>query len=82
MKTPIPRRMNKGEIQSKFSKDFHIFIGLDLSGGSLPQDFKGWLQAAQAEQLKVPELIQGEMMTAAIYNGDTKGMRLIKKNED
>ena len=73
---------NKGEIQSKFSKDFHIFIGLDLSGGSLPQDFKGWLQAAQAEQLKVPELIQGEMMTAAIYNGDTKGMRLIKKNED
>lgn len=74
--------MNKGEIQSKFSKDFHIFIGLDLSGGSLPQDFKGWLQASQAEQLKVPELIQGEMMTAAIYNGDTKGMRLIKKNED
>lgn len=73
---------NKGEIQSKFSKDFHISLGFSLTPGSLPNDFMGWLQSASAEKLKAPELTQGEIMTAAKYNGAIKGMRLIKQHED
>lgn len=69
---------NGEEIQSKFSKDFHISIGASVTPGALPDSFKGWLQTASATSLKTPDLIQGEMRTAAKYNGVIKGMRLIK----
>ena len=70
------------EIQSKFSKDFHISFGISLTPGALPTTFKGWLDSVSAEKLKAPKLLQGEMRTAAKFKGETKGMRLIKQNED
>ena len=73
---------NAEEIQSKFSKDFHIFIGISLTPGANPDTFGEWLSAVSTASLNVPRLIQGEMRTAAKYNNIIKGMRLIKANED
>ena len=74
--------MKSGEIQSKFSKDFHIQIGVSLTPGALPTTFKGWFNSVSAQALKAPQLLQGEMRTAAKFNGEIKGMRLIKQNKD
>ena len=77
--------INKKEqevIQSKFSKDFHIHIGISLTPGALPNNFAGWVKSASAQGLKTPKLKSGEMRTAATYNGQTKGMRIIKQYED
>lgn len=73
---------NTDEVKSLFSKDFHIMINFSLSGLTLPSNtFKNWLDAVSAQSLKAPELLQGELRSAAKYEGAVKGMRLIKTRE-
>lgn len=80
---PYGKALDNAEvIQSKFSKDFHIHIGISLTPGALPNNFAGWVKSASAQGLKTPKLKSGEMRTAATYNGQTKGMRIIKQYED
>lgn len=74
-------KMNEGEekIGSKFKKDPHIDIALVKLTVGLPMAIVDWLSKVKVQAFEAPELLYGDIMVAAKYNGEIKGMRIIKK---
>lgn len=70
---------NVEKLSCDFESDFHISIGLKNFVPGVDYTIKEWLKMISAQTFESPQLVQGEIRTAAIKNGETKGLRLIKK---
>ena len=70
---------NEEKITCNFESDFHFKVGVKDFVPGLKYDVKEWLSKISAQELESPKLIQGEIRSAATKNGETKGVRLIKK---
>lgn len=70
---------NEETLSCKFESDFHIDVGVKNFVPGLKYDVKEWLSKIKVQDLESPKLVQGEIRSAATKNGETKGIRLIKK---
>ena len=69
---------NTYRINRTFNKDLHFIVGIKNFTVQTPKTVNEWIQKIVLQVPGKPELLQGEIRIAAKYNGELKGIRLIK----